>query len=464
MPLIVFSPHSGKPVKIRDADVGRAVRDEAGRIFYVVPRPEGRAGGAGGAGGDGGHYAALTRHGSDKDLERYEKIERGEATLASATTEPAPAAAAPAHDARGVGRRPGLIGRIVALILLLAVLLGAYLTYTALQGRGLIPGPALPALPFFQNTPAPPAPDLTPLGWSVIPVQAPAPAPAPNPAPAPVAAPAPGLTAPAASALDRDAEEARAAALDRDAIEGFTATSSGLRLRTDIPAPADAPRARPGDFIVVRYVQRDERTGLILDETPPGEPLGYVLWSGTIGRGLEEGIAGMRVGEQRTLVIPGRLVDRDATRTPGGLAPAPGAGDVRAEIELLRVLPGVDTTAVRSPAAGTRRARPGDTLRLHWDLHLADPPVTSGNAPDATGPPAPIVSTRRFGGPARVTLGRGEVIRGLELGLLGLRVGAVADVRIPSYLAYGALGTAGGLIPPGADLRCRVEVLAIEAG
>ena len=33
MPIVINSPFSGKPVKIRDQDVGRAVKDEEGRIF-----------------------------------------------------------------------------------------------------------------------------------------------------------------------------------------------------------------------------------------------------------------------------------------------------------------------------------------------------------------------------------------------------------------------------------------------
>ncbi len=64
MPLTILSPHSGKPVKIRDQDVGRAVRDEEKRVFYALPRP-----------GGGGHYGALTRNGSEKDLARYDALE-----------------------------------------------------------------------------------------------------------------------------------------------------------------------------------------------------------------------------------------------------------------------------------------------------------------------------------------------------------------------------------------------------
>ena len=62
-PVTILSPYSGRPVKVREHDLGRAIRDEQGRVFYVVEDPE------------HGRYAARTRKGSQKDLERYREIE-----------------------------------------------------------------------------------------------------------------------------------------------------------------------------------------------------------------------------------------------------------------------------------------------------------------------------------------------------------------------------------------------------
>ena len=43
MPITIFSPHSGNQVKVRDQDAGRAVKDEEGRIFYVLPKSDSAA-------------------------------------------------------------------------------------------------------------------------------------------------------------------------------------------------------------------------------------------------------------------------------------------------------------------------------------------------------------------------------------------------------------------------------------
>ena len=41
MPAVtILSPYSGKPVKVREQDLGRAIRDEQGRVFYIVEHPE----------------------------------------------------------------------------------------------------------------------------------------------------------------------------------------------------------------------------------------------------------------------------------------------------------------------------------------------------------------------------------------------------------------------------------------
>src|SRR5690606_27093241 len=72
MPIIVLSPFSGKPVKVRDQDISRAIRDEENRIFYVLERGEG-----------GGYYASPTRAGGEKELQRYMELEQK--TTASAT-------------------------------------------------------------------------------------------------------------------------------------------------------------------------------------------------------------------------------------------------------------------------------------------------------------------------------------------------------------------------------------------
>lgn len=58
-------------------------------------------------------------------------------------------------------------------------------------------------------------------------------------------------------------------------------------------------------------------------------------------------------------------------------------------------------------------------------------------------------------------LGQGQVIRGWDEGVSGMKVGEKRTLFIPSALGYGARG-AGGAIPPNADLIFDVELLDVE--
>ncbi len=65
------------------------------------------------------------------------------------------------------------------------------------------------------------------------------------------------------------------------------------------------------------------------------------------------------------------------------------------------------------------------------------------------------------GKPPIFTLGAGQVIRGWEDGVEGMKVGGKRQLRIPPALAYGAAGVPS-LVPPNATLIYDVELLAVE--
>ncbi|HME37826.1 MAG TPA: FKBP-type peptidyl-prolyl cis-trans isomerase [Steroidobacteraceae bacterium] len=81
------------------------------------------------------------------------------------------------------------------------------------------------------------------------------------------------------------------------------------------------------------------------------------------------------------------------------------------------------------------------------------------SAPDNKG--KQFDSSRTLGQPFRFPLGTGQVIKGWDQGVAGMKIGESRRLIIPAELAYGDSG-AGGVIPPGAALVFDIDLIAIE--
>jgi FKBP-type peptidyl-prolyl cis-trans isomerase FkpA len=93
----------------------------------------------------------------------------------------------------------------------------------------------------------------------------------------------------------------------------------------------------------------------------------------------------------------------------------------------------------------------GRSLTVSYTGWLYDParPDSKGTQFD-TNPSFPFV------------LGTSGVIRGWDLGVVGMRVGGLRRLTIPPELGYGATGAGQGRIPPNASLVFDVELLSVQ--
>ncbi|MGH8608715.1 MAG: FKBP-type peptidyl-prolyl cis-trans isomerase [Gammaproteobacteria bacterium] len=119
------------------------------------------------------------------------------------------------------------------------------------------------------------------------------------------------------------------------AKEKELALPSGLKYVTT--AEGSGEPAKAGNEVTVRYrgwLDEAGKKGKQFDSTEDhGKPFKFTLGEGLVIKGWEEGIAGMKKGEERTLFIPSDL-GYGKEGTPGG--PIPPNANLIFDVKLLR--------------------------------------------------------------------------------------------------------------------------------
>jgi FKBP-type peptidyl-prolyl cis-trans isomerase len=108
-----------------------------------------------------------------------------------------------------------------------------------------------------------------------------------------------------------------------------TPTEPSLFRAEDILVGEGAPAAS-GDTLIVHYIGTLENGQVFDDSYTRGEPFTFRLGAGTVIRGWDLGLVGMRVGGKRRLIIPPELAYGSQGRSP-----IPPNATLHFEIELI---------------------------------------------------------------------------------------------------------------------------------
>ncbi|KAK7877945.1 hypothetical protein WMY93_031421 [Mugilogobius chulae] len=110
----------------------------------------------------------------------------------------------------------------------------------------------------------------------------------------------------------------------------------------------------------------------------------------------------------------------------------------------------VKIEVVSKPLECAQKSKKGDLMNVHYDGFLLDGTQFFCSRSDKKGHPVWMV------------VGVGQVIRGLDAGMLDMCVGEKRKITVPPELAFGTNGK--GPVPPNATVIFEVEALAVSRG
>lgn len=234
---------------------------------------------------------------------------------------------------------------------------------------------------------------------------------------------------------------------------------SGLRYTETAQGSGDPPH--PGDALTMHYTGTLE-DGTEFDSSQGGDPIRFVLGRGDVIPGWDQGIATMKEGGKRSLVVPPDL-GYGPEGIPQANPPIPGNATLLFDVELVDIeaigvevetdsgLRYFDLDADPGPA-GT--PKDGDQLVVHF----------LGIFPDGNR----FINTQAQGQPYSFILGSGSEIKGFDEGISTMKVGGLRRLIVPPALGYGdkveefTVGEDLITIEPNTTLTFEVKLIGIR--
>jgi peptidylprolyl isomerase len=183
-------------------------------------------------------------------------------------------------------------------------------------------------------------------------------------------------------------------------------------------------------------------------------PLHIIAGHERLIKGFVQGIAGMKPGEKCKIVIPPSL---GYGASPRG--PIPGNSTLQFELELVKITPKADVLkeiladqkklTIEELAPGTgAEVKNGDMVSVHFSANVVGGPK--------------LGDTRESNQPFPYQVGSGQLTRGFDVGLVGMKVGSKRKVTIPPALGYGSVVAGNGKIPANSTLIFELEIVKIN--